>query len=138
MPRDMAAVTYFLPEPFDATRQIVWNRLTQVGLRVLQERDLSAWFQKTLGVRLARCHVLYVCSKYSEFAAASTSAEAGILLPVHIVVAERGRQTEIHVPSFLPIDDSAENGQLAGTLYRLRTELSTAFEGVAMQRGCCS
>ena len=134
MTGETAATTYSIPESFEEALKLIRAVLARAGLSVVGELDISGRIQRSLGIGMAQCRVLYVCSRQSILEAISVCPAVGIFLPLHLVVSARGEQTEIHVLASLP-----SNGcdPLASAVNGVQDEVSRAIEKIAMQRSYC-
>src|SRR5579864_35164 len=102
MTGETAATTYSIPESFEAALKLIRAALYRAGLSVPGELDISGRIQRSLGIGMAPCRILYVCSKQSSLEVTNVCPAVGIFLPLHLVVSARGEQTEIHVLASLP------------------------------------
>ena len=137
MTGETAATTYSIPESFEAALKLIRAALARAGLSVIGELDISGRIQRSLGIGMAQCKVLYVCSKQSILEAINVCPAVGIFLPLHIVVSARGEQTEIHLLASLLADNDNPSPAVATPLNRFRDEISRAIEKVAMRRSFC-
>ena len=131
---ETAATTYSIPEPVEEALKVIREALARAGLSVVGELDISRRIQRSLGIGMAQCKVLYVCSKQSMPEAINVCAAVGIFLPLHVVVSARGEQTEIHLLAFL---SSNSGDPLVSAVNGLQDEVSRAIEKIAMQRSYC-
>jgi uncharacterized protein (DUF302 family) len=136
MTSEPATTTYSVPEPFEAALKLIRAVLARAGLSVQGELDVSRRIQRSLGIGMARCKVLYVFSDQS-LESINIRPEVGIILPLHIVVSARGGQTEIHLLASLPSNSDNPAPALADPVNRLQDKISRAFEKIAMLRGYC-
>jgi len=129
-----AITTFSIPEPVEAALRLVRVMLVDAGLRVLGGLDISGSIQRSLGIHMAQCKVLHVCSNQSTLEAVNGCPAVGIFLPLHIVFSARGEQTDIHLLASLP--PSSDN-PLAAPVNRLQDEISRAIEKIAMRHSYC-
>jgi uncharacterized protein (DUF302 family) len=134
MTGETAAATYAIPESFEEALKLIRAVLARAGLSVVGELDISGRIQRSLGIGMAQCKVLYVCSKQSILEAIDKCPAVGIFLPLHLVASARGEQTEIHLLASLP---SNSGDPLVSAVNGLQDEVSRAIEKIAMQRSYC-
>jgi uncharacterized protein (DUF302 family) len=134
MTGETATTTYSIPEPVEEALKRIRAALARAGLSVLGELDISGRIQRSFGIGMAQCKVLYVCSKQSILEAINVCPAVGIFLPLHIVVSAHGEQTEIHLLASLP---SNSGDSLTAPVNRLQDEVSRAIEKIAMHRSFC-
>jgi uncharacterized protein (DUF302 family) len=134
MTGETAATTYSIPEPVEEALKLIRAVLARAGLSVVGELDIAGRIQRSLGIGMAPCKVLYVCSKQSSLEAINVRPVVGILLPLHLVLSTHGEQTEIHLLASLP-----SNGcdPLVSAVNGLQDEVSRAIEKIAMPRSYC-
>jgi uncharacterized protein (DUF302 family) len=134
MTGETAATTYSIPESFEAALKLIRAALALAGLSVPAELDISGRIQRSLGIGMAQCKVLYVGANQSILEAINVCPAVGIFLPLHIVVSARGEQTEIHFMASLP---SNSGDPLVSPVNGLQDEVSRAIEKIAMHRSYC-
>jgi uncharacterized protein (DUF302 family) len=134
MTGETAATTYSIPEPVEGALELIRAVLASAGLSVVGELDISGRIQRSLGIGMAQCKVLYVCSKQSILEAVNVCPAVGIFLPLHLVVSARGAQTEIHFLDSLPSNSS---DPLGAAVNGLQDEMCRAVEKIAMHRSYC-
>jgi uncharacterized protein (DUF302 family) len=81
------------PLPFGECLVRLRRILSHAGFRVLAEVPFHREFEEHLGLKWPRYTVLVVWSPFHAYQSVLNDAEAGILLPFHIVVAEREKGT---------------------------------------------
>ena len=134
MTGETAATTYSIPEPVEEALKLIRGALGRAGLSVLGELDISGRIQRSLGIGMAQCKVLYVCSQQTILEAINVRPAVGIFLPLHLVVSAHSEQTEIHILASLP---SNSGDPLVSAVNGLQDEVSRAIEKIAMQRSYC-
>jgi uncharacterized protein (DUF302 family) len=137
MTGESATTTYSIPEPVEGAMTLIRTALARAGLNVLGELDISGRIQRSHGIEMAPCRVLYVCSRLSNLEGGHACPAVGIWLPLHIVVSARGEQTEIHLLTSLPPGSDHAASGLASPVNRLQSEISRAIEKIAMHRSYC-
>lgn len=121
--------SYLINEPFAWALTRVRTALRNAGFTISGLFDVSAHFRRSLVMNLPPCVVVFAIS--SEWAAEMSSEPgAAVLFPLHIVLAARGAQTEIHFLTSLPHLDSTREGPALASLGRLRLAVSSAVESV--------
>ena len=128
-----ATTTYSIPEPFDEAVRSLRRVLAEAGLKITGELDLSGRLQRSLLVDTPPCLVVFAGPATPVLNGPSEHPGAAGLTPLHIVVAARGSQTEIHVLRIpLPQDDMRDASAMA-VLGRFRAQLSQALEKIGMR-----
>jgi uncharacterized protein (DUF302 family) len=112
---------FSIPEPYVDAIRLVRLAIKRRRLRIVSELDVSLRLEKTLGIRLLPCRILYVWP--DPALATEVNPIAAVVLPLHVVVASRGANTEIRL-----------QGRFAGrtTVVETQAELIRALEAVAM------
>jgi len=114
MAEDAGTSTYLIPEGFRQAVKSLRSVLSDAGLKVTGELDLSGRLQRRLLVETPPCLVLFAGPAKAAFRTPGGPPGAAALTPLHIVIAARGEQTEIHVLN-VPLE-MAELGQFRGRL----------------------
>jgi uncharacterized protein (DUF302 family) len=112
---------FSIPESYVDAIRMVRLAIKRRRLRIVSELDVSLRIEKTLGIRLLPCRILYVWP--DPTLARDVNPVAAVALPLHVVVASRGAQTEIRL-----------QGRIAtrSTVMETQAELIQALEAVAM------
>ena len=126
---DNGTITFSTPEPYANALRSVREALQGRGLRVVSELDVAGRIERSLGIRLPPCRILYVWPHPPL--AEDLSPIAAIILPFHVVVADRGEQAEISVLTC--IQTAGLNGCLRTKLLETQTEILQSLETVSMR-----
>jgi hypothetical protein len=121
MVSDAGTNVYSIPEPYVDAIRSVRVAIKRRRLRIVSELDVSLRIEKTLGIRLLPCRILYVWPHQSL--ATDVDPVAAVALPLHVVVACRGTHTEICVQGRITIWPA---------LMETQAELNQSLEAVAM------
>jgi uncharacterized protein (DUF302 family) len=84
-----------MPESFANALQATREALSRDGLSIVGEFDVSNRVTQTLGIRLPPCRILYVWP--SPTTVERMLLTAAVFLPLHVVLAEQGRRTDVSV-----------------------------------------
>lgn len=133
MADESATTTYSIPEPFDEAVKSLRRVLAEAGLKITGELDLSGRLQRRLLVDTPPCLVLFAGPASPVLNGPSGHPGAAALMPLHIVVAAHGSQTEIHVLKIPPPHDGPQDASAMAVLGRFRTQLSQAIEKIGMR-----
>jgi uncharacterized protein (DUF302 family) len=133
MADESATTTYSIPEPFDEAVRSLRRVLSEAGLKITGELDLSARLQRSLLVDTPPCLVLFAGLAAPVLHGPSGHPGAAALTPLHIVVSARGAQTEIHVLKIPPPHDGLQDASPIAILGRFRAQLSQAIEKIGMR-----
>ena len=102
MTGETVIATYSISEPFESALKLIRAELARAGPRVLGELDISGTIQRILGIGIAPCKVLFVCTQQLILKATNVRPAVRFFLPLHILVSARDEQTEIHLLASLP------------------------------------
>ena len=132
MAGEAATVTYLIAEPFQQALRSLQMALTARHLSVAGTFDISAHLRRKLFIGTYPCMVLFVSPSRLPGTALDTDGRAAALAPFHIVVSNRGRQTEIHVLRALPRDCGSLEAPCIAALNEAHTEILRAIETIGM------
>jgi hypothetical protein len=132
MPGEPATVTYLIAEPFPQALRSIRRILSARHLNVTGGLDISARTQQELLIGTAPCVVLFVSPSPPLEAALQTDRCAAALAAFHIVVSERGQQTEVHVLRALPDDCGALEPPAVAALNVAHSQIFRAIESIGM------
>src|SRR5512140_1817675 len=99
MPLEPVVSTYVIPAPYDRAIRRLRQALSGCGLSISSELDLAERIHRELGIGVSPSCILYVDSPGLLLEALTLFPPAAALLPLHIVVAAHGNQTEVHLLS---------------------------------------
>lgn len=126
---EAATTTYSIPEPFALTLRTLRDVLTGRDLRITAEADLSKRIQRHLGISLAPCVMFYVWPSDRLLRSMAMRPVIALLLPLHVVISDRGARTEIHLLRHPRLAD----GALMAPVVKLQVEVAQAIETIAMR-----
>lgn len=132
MADEPATVTYLIAEPFQQALGSLRRALAARHLNVAGRFDISDRIRRKLLIGTAPCVVLFVSPPRPLGAALEADPCAAALAPFHIVVSERGRQTEIHVLRILPVDWGQLEPSSIAALHEAHSEILRALESIGM------
>jgi uncharacterized protein (DUF302 family) len=127
-----ATVTYLIAEPFQEALKSLRRILSARHLEIAGGFDVSARIRKKLFIGTNPCIVLFVSPPRSLGAALEADHCAAAIAPFHVVVSERGRQTEIHVLRTLSGDSRTLEPLSLAALNEAHSEILRAIESIAM------
>jgi len=137
MPPEPVVSTYVIPEPYDRAVRRLRQALSGRGLSISSELDLAERIQRELGIGVGPSCIFYVDSPGLLLEAITLFPPAAALLPLHIVVAAQGNQTEVHLLSPSHPYLTAIPALVRAPITRLQTELTGALQKIAMRQGVC-
>ena len=115
---------YILQESYEKTLKLLRAELVNCGLRIPAEMDVSDTIREGLGLHLNPCRVLYVCCPWYLLQAAVVDRSATAIVPLRVVVWERGGQTVVRLLESADAEDGGLDSRvhvLANTLlYRVQ------------------
>jgi hypothetical protein len=126
-------MTYLLTEPFDTALRTVRRALANSDLNVVEVLDLSRTIEGMLGVNMHGCTVLCVLPAAARHAYAAIAG----LFPLHVVIAPRGRHTEIHILESLQRDETLPPDVMAPVI-ATQARLVQALDRIAMRESECA
>ena len=132
MADEPATVTYLIAEPFEQALRSLREVLSVRHLNVTGGLDISARTQQKLLMGTAPCVILFVSPSTPLGAVLDADRYAAALAPFHIVVSERGRQTEIHVLRTLSGDHGPLDPSCIAALNEAHSEILRAIESIGM------
>src|SRR5215831_3608800 len=132
MADESATVTYLIAEPFEQALRSLRRALFTRHLNVAGGFDISARIRRKLFMGTAPCMVLFVSPSHLLRTALATDPCAAALAPFHIVVSERGRQTEIHVLRTPSGDCGTLEPSSLAILNQAHSEILRALESIGM------
>ena len=129
----LGTITYLTAEPFRQALRSVRRILVARKLQIIGEFNISDRIRQKLLINTAPCVVLYVWSsaRLSETLGGDPCAAA--LAPLHVVVAGRGGQSEVHVLRTLPSDAGLLDRRAIAALNQIQAEIAQAIEKIAMR-----
>jgi len=132
MAGEPATVTYLIAEAFPKALRTIRRILSARHLHVTGGLDIAARTQQKLLIDTAPCVVLFVSPSPPLGAALRTDRSAAALTAFHIVVSERGQQTEVHVLRALPDNCGALEPPAAAALNVAHSQILRAIESIGM------
>jgi uncharacterized protein (DUF302 family) len=129
-----ATISFIVPDSFEGAIKLIRQALTECGLNILVELDLSGRINQELGIALAACRVLCVDSPLFLLEALSLDGAAAVFLPAHVVVSEQRMQTVVHLLSPASIQSGGLPVSAKIPVSKLQEQLSRALEHIAMRQ----
>jgi uncharacterized protein (DUF302 family) len=133
MPGDVGSIRYSLREPFERAVESVYRSLANRGLRMAGQLDVSRRVERSLGIVLPPCRIVFVLPDPSVPSTASIHPWAAIFLPLHIVISGNGVQTEILVQNRVHPGPDADAPALVAPVQETQAQISEAIEAIAMR-----
>jgi uncharacterized protein (DUF302 family) len=131
MVSDAGINVFSTPEPYEHAVRSVRAAVERRRLRIVSELDVSRRIEKTLGIRLLPCRILYVWP--DPALATDVYPTAAVALPLHVVVASRGAHTEIRVQGRIRSEQGTLSSLIRSTVMDTQAELIQSLEAVAMR-----
>ena len=133
MPGDVGSIKYSLREPFERAVASVCRSLANCGLRVVGQLDVSRRVERSLGIVLPPCRIVFVLPDPSVLSTAKIHPWAAIFLPLHIVISGNGAHTEIQVQNRVHSGSEAAAPTLVAPVNETQARISEAIETIAMR-----
>src|SRR5438045_950010 len=134
MNSDLAVISYVIPEPFIMALRVVRHALISSELSVVAELDVSGRIKRELNIGLGPCRVLLVDSPCLLLEACTLDRAAMALLPLHVVLCERGPHTVVHWMSPALLGGARLPTGAAAPLLKLQAQVTRSIERVGMRR----
>ena len=133
MPGDMGSIKYSLREPFERAVESVCRSLRSRGLQIAGQLDVSSRLERTLGIVLPPCRIVFVLPNPSTSSTINIHPWAAIFLPLHVVISGHDGQTEIQVQNRVHAGHEAAAPALFGPVMETQTQISEAIDAIAMR-----
>ena len=130
---DMGSVRFSLREPFERAVESVCRSLTNRGLRVAGQLDVSRRVQRSLGIALPPCMIVFVLPDPAAPGAPNIHPWAATFLPLHVVISGNGTQTEIQVQCRVHPEPGTEASGLIAPIKKTQAQIAEAIEAIAMR-----
>jgi uncharacterized protein (DUF302 family) len=127
---DAGINVFSTPGPYEDVVRSVRAAIEKRRLRIVSELDVSRRIEKTLGIRLPPCRILFVWP--DPALAADVYPVAAIALPLHVVVASRGAHSEIRLQGRIRPEQRTANDLIRSAVVDTQAELMQSLETVAM------
>ena len=124
-------LTYVIDEPYGKVLKQLRSALKAEGLGIPMEMDVAGRIRNELGVALKPCLVLYVDCPFLLLEAAIVNVSAAALVPLHVVVAEAGLQSVVHL---VPRTDGAITACLRAQFDRFLGRVLAVLRELGAQR----
>jgi len=135
MTRESSLVTFGVAESHQATLRMVRRVLSQQGLRVTAELDVTTRIKQELGAGLAPCVVLYVDEPALLLEAVVFHKGAALLAPLPVVVSGNSRHTGIFVRGIMARMAGELPAGVREPLLNLHARIVRAVETIAEREG---
>lgn len=133
MPGDMGSIRYSLREPFERAVESVYRSLARRGVRVAGHLDVSRRVERSLGIDLPPCRIVFVLPNPAALSAAGIHPWAAIFLPLHIVISGTDAHTEIQVQNRVHAGPNSDVPALAAPIMETQAKIWEAIEAIAMR-----
>jgi uncharacterized protein (DUF302 family) len=133
MTRDAGNVRYSLHEPFGKAVDRVSASLRNRGLRIAGEIDVSRRVERTLGIVLRPCRILFIMPGESVLSTENVHPWAGVLLPLHLVVSGNDTETEVQVQTRVQPGEEPATQTVWGPVIETQAQVAEAMEAVAVR-----
>ncbi len=131
MPGDLSGVSYFMREPYVRAIEVIRRSLASRGLRVVGQLDVARRVERSLGIVVAPCSILFVLPLPDVLGVASMHPWAASFLPLHILVSAVGDETRIQVPNRVCPDPDEAETELVAAISAIQSHVSEALGAVA-------
>lgn len=133
MPADVGSIKYSLSEPFEKAVGSVCRSLENRGLRVVGQLDIARRVARNLGIILPSCKILFVLPGTATLTKLDIHPWAAVFLPLHVVISDKGGETDIEVQNRVHSGAQAAEPALVAPVVELQAQISNAIEAIAMR-----
>jgi len=137
MIRGSSIVEFSLPQSHPAALRTVRKKLSQHGLRIAAELDITAHIRQELGACLAPCIVLYIYDPLLLLEAAIFHRGAALVIPQPIVLSGGTACTTVLLQSMESLVAAGLPASVQEPLYNLHIRMVRAVETVASNEVAC-
>ena len=124
-------VPYSMAMPFEAAIEAVGDSLRKRGLQVAGELDVAGHLEKSLGIVLDPCRVLFVLPASDGRSARTIDPWAAVFLPLHVVISGSRAQSEIRIPNSVQTKANGAPPTTYAPVLELQRGVLEALESVA-------
>lgn len=133
MPGEVGSISYSLREPFKRAVESVCRSLISGGLRVAGQLDVSKRVERSLGIVMPPCRVVFVLPNPSTLSTDSMHPCAAVFLPLHVVISGNDCRSEIQIQSRIQTGRDVATPALYGPVLEAHAQISEAIEAIAMR-----
>jgi uncharacterized protein (DUF302 family) len=102
-------------------------------LQIAGQLDVSSRLERTLGIVLPPCRIVFVLPNPSAPSTINIHPWAAIFLPLHVVISGHDGQTEIQVQNKVQAGHEAAAPALFGPVMETQAQISEAIDSIAMR-----
>lgn len=132
---DVGTETFLISEPFAEALRAVRAALAAGGLRTLAEFDVAARLRKTLRINVPPCRILYVWPATSD---SETFPTAAVFLPLHLVIASQGHETELCALSEIQPEAKDLDAFVKAAVTRTHRDMLQCLDRISMRASLVS
>jgi uncharacterized protein (DUF302 family) len=129
----IGSIRYSLREPFERAVESVCKSLAARGLRITGQLDVSTGVQRTLGIGLPPCRIVFVLPDPDSLPDAGIHPWAGVFLPLHVVLSANGAHTEILVQNKVQTAPDASAFPVMRPVAETQVRIAEAMEAIAVR-----
>ena len=133
MPGETGSIRYALREPFEQAVESVRRSLEDRGLRVAGQLDVARRVERSLGIVLRPCRIVFVLPGPAVLSKGSIHPWAAVFLPLHVVISGHGGQTEIQAQNSVYANSEAAAPAVVVPILETQAQISEAIEAIAMR-----
>jgi uncharacterized protein (DUF302 family) len=126
-------VKYCLAEPFERSVQAICASLRNRGMRITGQLDVSRRLERSLGIVLAPCKIVFVLPDSTALSAGAIHPWAAVFLPLHVVISGDRCQSEIRIPNMAPTGRNVDASTPSGPVVEAQRQLVEAIAAVAVR-----
>ena len=133
MLHELGTVTFIVPAPFETALSLVRQTLSEKGVGLAAELDISGRIRQELGIDLIPCRVLCADDPQLLQQAIAFDSSSAALLPLHVVVSGTAARTMVHFLSQTSIYGSGLATGAKAAVSKLQVRISKALETIAVR-----
>jgi hypothetical protein len=111
--------------------EAVCESLRSRGVRIAGHMDVACRIERTLGIALAPCRILFVLPDSASWRGGAIHPWAASFLPIHVVISECGRHSEVDIQNRLQTVPGELAPGVFGPVTEAQRQVSEAVEAVA-------
>lgn len=125
------SIRYLVPQSFEQAVASACSSLRNHGMRVAGQLDVSHRVERSLGMVLAPCRIVFVLPGPATLRADAIHPWAAVFLPLHIVISGSECQSEIRVPNRVQTAQGAAASTFYGPVVEAQRQAVKAIEAIA-------
>jgi uncharacterized protein (DUF302 family) len=127
------SLRYSLPQPLEQAIESICSSLRNQGMRVAGQLDVSHRIERSLGMILTPCRIVFVLPGSTTLTAEAIHPWAAVFLPLHIVISGNDCQSEIQIPNRVQMVRGAVPLTVYSPVVEVQRQTLKAIEAIAVR-----